>query len=290
MIRIDQTRCNNCLICVKDCIAGVWEESDGKPRPRRPYLCSRCGHCVAVCKPGAIEHTGLGTAPVQRVFPDLLDAEVFREIAQSRRSVRLYKKRKVPQKMIERILDVARYAPTASNSQHVEYIVITSSKRLQDISERVFSWGMSFSRMLKIPGGRFLFAGLGAVPGIARLYERYIEPMDIYARRAKEGRDLILHGAPVLILLHAPSFSFFGSANCSIAATHIVHYAHALGLGTCFIGFVTLASRFDKTLRGLLGVPGGRSIHASLVMGYPAIKYRFIPPRKDARIRWISDE
>ncbi|MGB9498350.1 MAG: nitroreductase family protein [Dissulfuribacterales bacterium] len=45
---------------------------------------------------------------------------------------------------------------------------------------------------------------------------------------------------------------------CNIAATNITNYAHSLGLGTCFIGFVTLASRFSRELCGLIELPKGR--------------------------------
>jgi hypothetical protein len=61
-----------------------------------------------------------------------------------------------------------------------------------------------------------------------------------------------------------------------------------MGLGTCFIGFVTIALRFSKKLRIRLGVPKDRKVHASVVMGYPSIVYANTVSRNKPEMTWIQ--
>ncbi|MFW6333730.1 MAG: ATP-binding protein, partial [Desulfosalsimonas sp.] len=89
-IKKDRELCNECGLCVRDCVAGAWREIEGSAEMAAPEFCSSCGHCVAVCPRGAIIHEGLDTGQIRKVDKRLLDAEVLREILRSRRSVRRY--------------------------------------------------------------------------------------------------------------------------------------------------------------------------------------------------------
>jgi nitroreductase len=106
-------------------------------------------------------------------------------------------------------------------------------------------------------------------------------------QNAHSGRDFILHNAPVLILIHAPKRTAFASDNCNIAATTIINYAHALGLGTCYVGFITMVLQYSPKLRKKLGVPENRRIYASLVMGYPAYRYANTVSKKNPEVQWL---
>ncbi|MBS0013002.1 MAG: nitroreductase family protein, partial [Desulfobacterales bacterium] len=75
--------------------------------------------------------------------------------------------------------------------------------------------------------------------------------------------------------------------NCNIAAADIMNYAHARGLGTCYIGFVTLALKYFPNLCRLAGLPRGRRAHACLTMGYPAHTYARIPSRRPRPVDWL---
>jgi nitroreductase len=108
--------------------------------------------------------------------------------------------------------------------------------------------------------------------------------------RARKPAIYILHNAPVLLVLHGPAISFFASDNCNIAAANICNYAHSMGLGTCFIGFVTLASRFNKKLCKLMELPKGRRIYSSLVIGHPKYSHAYTVSRSFPDIQWVSNE
>ena len=53
----------------------------------------------------------------------------------ARRSVRKFLKKPVPAKVLEKIVDAARLAPTARNEQPWEFVVITDRDRLRQVGE-----------------------------------------------------------------------------------------------------------------------------------------------------------
>jgi nitroreductase len=63
----------------------------------------------------------------------------FREVIRARRSIRGYKPDPVPTEALERILEAARLAPTASNRQPFQLIVVTdpsTRQRFKEVYER----------------------------------------------------------------------------------------------------------------------------------------------------------
>lgn len=277
-----EDKCSNCMLCVRECVSGIWRMVDGAPSVVEPDLCNLCSHCIAVCPKGAIVHEGLDHAQVRPVKRMKLDPEAYRDIALSRRSVRQYRERDVPRELIGRILDLARYSPTASNDQNVGYIVVTDRALIKETAGRIFGFAdRLYGRLQNAPGRLFMKA-----TGLAQ--NRYIRRMGYARELVAGGRDIILHNAPVLLLVHGPAKGSFVCDNCNIAATNIINYAHALGLGTCYIGFLTLALRFNKKLGKRLQVPEGRKVYASLVMGYPAYSHTNTVSRNKAEIIWIG--
>lgn len=274
--------------CVEDCASGVWRVVGKTPTVVAPETCNRCSHCLSVCPKNAIENDYLKAAQVRPVDKKHIDPETYREIVLSRRSIRRYKNKPVDPAVITDILDLARYSPTASNSQHVAYTVITDRERLHQISDTVFAVARRFYDWSMTRGGKLIMKGLKQNAAIDLALRKYIEPMEYYIELKESGRDLILHNAPALILLHGPSASFFASDNCHIAATNIINYAHSLGLGACFIGFVTLAARFNKKLCSLVELPKGRKLYASLVIGHPAFPHPNTASRKAPPVAWVK--
>lgn len=281
MITRNEGKCNKCLLCVKDCVSGIWRVIDGVPTPVDQDLCNRCSHCIAICPRGAIRHEGLDAGRIARISKKNLRPDSYRDIILSRRSIRGYRDREVPREVIADIIDLARNAPTASNDQNVGYIVITDKKILSKISSKIFGFANRFYELFD--------SGLGKIiknsTGLNNF--RYIRRLE-YIRQeyAASKRDYILYNAPALMLIYTPKRANFGCDNANIAATTIINYAHALGLGTCFIGFMTLALRLSGTMRKLAEVPKGARVHASLVMGYPSYNFTYTVSRKEPDIVW----
>jgi nitroreductase len=204
----------------------------------------------------------------------------------SRRSIRRYKADRVPDAVIEDILGLCAWSPTASNKQDVAFTVITNKDVLQALSAAVFGIGAKAYRHSRKGLGKLVYKALQKLaPG--NDLERYMEPMPWYLEQQAAGRDLILHNAPVLILVHAPKKGRFHCENCNIAAANIMNHAHARGLGTCYIGFVTLALKIFPALRKLASLPRGRRAYACLTLGYPAHTYARTPSRRPRPVDWV---
>jgi nitroreductase len=61
--------------------------------------------------------------------------------------------------------------------------------------------------------------------------------------------------------------------------------AHALGLGSCWVGFGAMVTA-DPGVRALLGLQEGGEIFGPLLVGYPQnVPPR--PPKKEPTVKWI---
>lgn len=59
----------------------------------------------------------------------------FLEILKTRRSIREYSDKPIPKELLEKIMDTARFSPTARNVQPWEFIIITETLSLKKLSE-----------------------------------------------------------------------------------------------------------------------------------------------------------
>lgn len=280
-------KCNGCLLCVKDCVSGVWRNIDGIPEIKAPDSCNRCSHCLAVCPREAIIHPHLDHRSIRRSNVKLLDPEVYQEILITRRSIRNYSDRPVSKETLERIIDACRYSPTASNSQNVAYIIIQDKALIQTVSNHIFGFAKNIFHITQTSLGAAFMRAFEAT-SLVKTIKRYTDSMHYYTEQVRSGRDLIFHNAPVLILLHGPKGSSFASDNCNIAAANIMNYAHSIGLGTCMIGFLILALKHSKKIRKHFYLPKNRRVYAALVLGYPAFRHMFTVSRTSPNIKWIG--
>ena len=282
-IRIQDT-CVQCGACVAVCPARVFV-GNGMVAAARPAGCILCGHCVAVCPVDAVLHHGFDGEE----FPPIsdaarLDADALTSLLRARRSVREFKDQPVARPVLEKLLHIARYAPTASNAQDVRFIVITDANKRRALSQRIVKWMLLAGKLARIPG---------ILPLAARSWGRerlqgYLGSLDGFADAAARGDDPIFYKSPALILTHRHKGNFFGVENSSYATYQLVLAAHAMGLGTCMIGFLTLLARYDPVLRRLAGIPKGHRIATALVVGYPIYRYRRLVPRREPKARWLE--
>jgi len=63
--------------------------------------------------------------------------ESFLELVKNRRSIRRFKPEPVPKEIVEKILEVARYTPSAGNSQPWEFVVVEDAETKNTISKNI---------------------------------------------------------------------------------------------------------------------------------------------------------
>ena len=192
-INIDTASCIRCGKCVKVCPA--WIMTQAKPGDpiglRNIDSCIVCGHCAAVCPTGSVRHSSF---PPDKIHPidrnGLPSPEQVLLLCKARRSNRALSDRPVPQEAIDRILEAAHRAPTASNRQEVSFTVITDPAILDKIIRFTLDTFAGIARKLENPFVKPLLKRLrpelyAYLPGFRRLIAEYGKGNDLILREAK---------------------------------------------------------------------------------------------------------
>lgn len=270
-MKVDETKCKRDGICVAECPRRIieLEGGDGFPgvAPEREYYCMNCGHCVAVCPNGAMS---LGRMPIEtcpEIGKDLLLSwEQAQHFLRSRRSIRVYKDQEVDGQTIQKIIETARYAPTASNSQTLHWTVITGRERLSELSKIAVEWMREvIAEQPKSPTAAYFTPIVAGWDG---------------------GYDSILRNAPNLVIASAPEEASNGLVDCAIALTYLEFAALAMGLGTCWAGLLQAPMLNTPALVEKIGLPEGHTAHYPMMIGYPKFKYHRFPERNQPPIHW----
>ena len=167
---------------------------------------------------------------------------------------------------ITKLLDIARYAPTAGNSQGLYYIVISDNETIRKIADLTAEW-MQKEIEVNSPHSRYF-------SNILRTYhERKI--------------DIIARNAPQLIFGCARKLNLTGVSNCEQAWSYASLYAPTLGLGTTTAGFIqTCGISGYEPLVELLDIPKKQQIVGTLMVGYPKYKYQRLVERQHLKVEF----
>ncbi len=212
-------------------------------------------------------------------------------LIKNRRSVRLFKKDDVPDEIIKRLIDLARWAPSGMNAQPWKFVVIKDKKLIDEI-RMATKKGVEFT--LKVFTGRALHWRI--LKALWRLLQpskfKTIEPRVLQGMKAtkqKGGAD-VFHHAPVLILILGHTGSSTWIEDCSAATQNLALAAHAMGLGTCWIGFTEkfLPIFGSRQLKKKLGIDGDWVLATVSVLGYPMVSYDSPVERDNPEVIWFK--
>jgi nitroreductase/ketosteroid isomerase-like protein len=143
-----------------------------------------------------------------------VDQERFFEIIKTRRTVRKYKPDPVPSEHIRKILDAARFAPTAGNVQPWKFVVIQDRKRLDSLGELLKkSWEEKITASENLDDKK---------------KKSYIEG-------GKEAIDGVMT-APVYVMVFVDTTTFpkYAAWDGCLAVENLMLAARSLGYGTGF--------------------------------------------------------
>jgi nitroreductase len=229
-------------------------------------MCIECGHCEAMCPEGAINISGPELEAPMEDISSKISPEDMGNYMRNRRSIRNYKKRAIPHGTIEEIMDVVRFAPSGGNQQPVEWIIIEDPQKVKELAGLVINW------MEKLVEDNSPFAQILPVESLISVW--------------KSGLDPILRGAPNLFIATAKSNEGSTPMDGTIALSYLDLLLPSFGLGSCWAGFLQMASDF-KPIREFLGLKEGEVFLGALMAGYPECKFYRVPKRKKLSVKYI---
>lgn len=172
----------------------------------------------------------------------------FLDLVKTRQSVRKYLDKPVEREKIERCLEAARLAPSASNSQPWSFIVVDDPKLKEAVAKETFSQLISFNHFsLQAP---VLIILISERPGF----------LNKVAEAIKDKQ--------------------FSLIDIGITAEHLCLQAAEEGLGTCMLGWFN-----EKEVKNLLNIPPSKRVELIITVGYP--ESNKIRPKKRKPINQI---
>jgi nitroreductase/NAD-dependent dihydropyrimidine dehydrogenase PreA subunit len=295
MITLNQEACNHCLLCQAICPNYVFSLKNGGRGKQEveltyPDQCCECWQCVAICPRDALFSESVQRGDFEQLMSVEIPPDAMRSLLLSRRSIRAYKPDEPPDEMIKRLLEVATQAATSSNGQTEGFLVIRDKKFLGELEQLVIQaiWnaGLKFmeGRTLNKLIIKFLTKKYGTE--MVRQYRAYFLIIK-HRRERNELRGMIFRNAPVVIVAHGLKMNDLAQTNCALAIRSMEVLALSMGLGTCSVGFLTVASRKSRKINKFLDLPKDRTVYATMMVGYPQYKIKKVPARKPRDVRWI---
>jgi len=169
------------------------------------------------------------------------------EAIRTRRSVRSFSRKPLEQGILHAVLDTARMAPSWANMQCWRFIVVTDAATRKIVSELSF---------------------------VAAFFEAK-------GYQSNPAQNAVAEAPAVIVLCADPYYSGemggkqYYMTDTGIVAQNIMLAAHALGLGTVFVGLF-----YARKLHELLYIPESISIVGLIPIGYPNEPVTDTPKRK----------
>jgi nitroreductase len=165
----------------------------------------------------------------------------------TRRSVRKFEKRQIPDAVLEKIIRAGTYAPSALALQPWGFVIVQDQAFLNRISDYCKPIMISLMK--------------DAHDGMSDAFRALLESKD----------SSIYYHAPTVIMVVGKTGSRFREIDCSLCAENMMLTAHAQGIGSCWVGSTEVAYGNKELVAGF-HIPEGYSPVGTIAFGYPSEK------------------
>jgi len=215
------------------------------------------------------------------------------EAIRQRNSIRVFRSNAVSEKTIEKIVASASEAPSSSNMQPWEYVVVTGHAKTK-LAEKLVA-------LFKEEGKDYDFEGdkgkLFPPEILARRRKFYDELFARVSEQKVNPKEFLQEGtynfynAPVVVFVFIDASMdtrFYFDIGASVQ--NILLAAQAEGLGTHIIRLVV---RFEEAIKEFLNMPGDKELVVGICVGYAdptAAINKYKPERVELEeiVRWIK--
>jgi len=309
VMKVDETKCNKCGLCIDNCPFRCWDKNEEDiPVMKETYACFSCYNCKVACPNDAVNivdsyHVDNGywktePHPLPATMPlKAKDAEgnptEWNEIEKAvftRRSVRNYKDKPIPESLIQRVLEAGRFAPSAGNCQPWKFIVITDKAIIAEVNNVTKNLLGNLYKM---------YMDDNSVKGLVSLIEGPPFNVSAFDPRVMIGGFGTIAKfpdlnpsmeAPAVILLLADERSISNpELHIGICGQNMNLVANSLGIKACWNGFLAAGVNFFQPIKTKLGIKKPWTAVSSLCLGYPRFKQEGVVPREDRPVTWFRE-
>jgi len=167
----------------------------------------------------------------------------FTELLKNRRAIRDFQAKDVPLDTIKEILQESCLAPSASNGQPCQFIIVNNREMMKKLSDE------SKANLLK-----------DFAENKGSLNPSYVDML-------KNEKFNVFYNAPCLIYVIGQKAVRSLDVDCALAASYIMFSAGQRSLGTCWINLGSYIR--DPKMKADLGIPDDCRIVAPIIIGYP---------------------
>lgn len=167
----------------------------------------------------------------------------FTELLKNRRAIRDFQAKEVPLDTVKEILQESSLAPSASNGQPCQFIIVNNRKMLIKLSDE------SKKNLLQ-----------DFAENKGSLNPNYVDML-------KNEKFNVFYNAPCLIYVIGPKSVRSLDVDCALTVSYIMFSATQRGLGTCWVNLGSYIR--DKKIKAELGMPDDCRIIAPVIIGYP---------------------
>jgi nitroreductase/NAD-dependent dihydropyrimidine dehydrogenase PreA subunit len=255
IIGVDYEKCTRCGTCVITCPRRLFEDINDIKFDDPKKMCIRCGHCIIRCPENAILFEDMGDVYEFEGLNNnqkIVTYEDMYKFMQAHRSIRKYKKDKVPSELLQKVFNAMQCAPTGRNMRSESIVIISDQEQLKTLSDAIQdtltndkAWGWLYGERL--------------------------------ANLAKEFRSAVYFDAPHLIIVYSQLHTIIGIQNVANIVSYGRLAAHSLGLGTCWNGWTQVGMELNPKIMKLAGIRAKQL--GAFTIGYPDYKVYRTPPR-----------
>jgi nitroreductase/NAD-dependent dihydropyrimidine dehydrogenase PreA subunit len=267
ILGIDYNKCSYCRTCILTCPRCLFNENelDKIIFQDSKQICIKCGHCIARCPEDAVLFEGMGDSFTFEGVdkPEMIISnEPMFNFLKVHRSIRLYKKEKVPVSILRKVFEAMDYAPTGRNMRSETFAILSDQLKLITLSDAIIEELTKDPHLNALYGNRFSIL-------------------------KKEFQAPIFFDAPHVIFVYSSFISEIEDINIGNIITYGRLAAHSLGLGTCWNAWTSIAMGLNPKLMEIPRIQGKKV--GVFTIGYPDVTFYRTPPRKFKSVKGLED-